>query len=107
MNRGFLRCTNFLAVLIVFVCCSGACADFSSEMHVTEWTWEESKIWPGADTYNGTFDSSFELTLSFEPGDRPDIVIKGFNRYDAYTKSNQITFIDRFNSKDSPLYREA
>lgn len=71
------------------------------------WTWEESKIWPGADTYNGTFDSSFELTLSFEPGDRPDIVIKGFNRYDAYTMSNQITFIDRFNSQDSPLYREA
>ncbi|MBP3755432.1 MAG: N-acetylmuramoyl-L-alanine amidase [Lachnospiraceae bacterium] len=71
------------------------------------WTWEESEVWPGADTYNGTFDSSFELTLSFEAGDRPDIVIKGFNRYDAYTKSNQITFIDRFNSQDSPLYREA
>ncbi len=71
------------------------------------WTWEESKPWPGADTYNGTFDSSFELTLSFEPGDRPVIVVKGFNRYDAFTKSNQITFIDRFNSTDNPLYREA
>ena len=71
------------------------------------WTWEESKPWPGANTYNGTFDSSFELTLSFEDGYRPDIVIKGFNRYDAYTKSNQITFIDRFNSLDKPMYREA
>ena len=71
------------------------------------WTWEESKSWPGADTYTGTFDSNFELTLSFESGERPDIVIKGFNRYDAYTKSNQITFIDRFNSSDKPLYREA
>ena len=71
------------------------------------WTWEESKPWPGADTYNGTFDSSFELTLSFEPGDRPVIVVKGFNRYDAYTKSNSITFLDRFNSTENPLYREA
>lgn len=71
------------------------------------WTWEESKPWPGADTYNGTFDSTFELTLSFEPRDRPCIVVKGFNRYDAYTKSNQITFIDRFNSAVNPLYREA
>ena len=71
------------------------------------WTWEESQVWPGADTYTGTFDSSFELTLSFNSGDRPDIVVKGFNRYDAYTKSNQITFIDRFNSTDKPLYREA
>ncbi len=71
------------------------------------WTWEESEPWPGADTYNGTFDSTFELTLSFEPGDRPCIVVKGFNRYDAYTKSNQITFIDRFNSAVNPLYREA
>lgn len=71
------------------------------------WTWEESQVWPGADTYTGTFNSSFELTLSFEPGERPDIVVKGFNRYDAYTKSNQITFIDRFNSTDKPLYREA
>ena len=71
------------------------------------WTWEESEVWPGADTYTGAFDSSFELTLSFEAGERPDIVVKGFNRYDAYTKSNQITFIDRFNSADTPLYREA
>ena len=53
------------------------------------WTWQESKPWPGADTYNGTFDSSFELTLPFENGYRPVIVVKGFNRYDAYTKSEQ------------------
>lgn len=70
------------------------------------WTWEESKPWPGANTYNGTFDSSFELDLTFEDGYRPDIVIKGFNRYDAYTKSNQITFIDRMGTVDMPLYRE-
>lgn len=70
------------------------------------WTWEESKPWPGANTYNGTFDSSFELDLTFEDGYRPDIVIKGFNRYDAYTKSNQITFIDRMGIVDMPLYRE-
>ncbi len=71
------------------------------------WTWEESKPWPGADTYNGSFDSSFELDLTFEDGYRPDIVVKGFNRYDAYTKSNQITFIDRMGTIDTPLYREA
>ena len=71
------------------------------------WTWKESKPWPGADTFNGSYNSSFELTFSFEDGERPDIVVKGFNRYDAYTKSNQITFIDRFNSADKPLYREA
>jgi len=70
------------------------------------WTWEESKPWPGANTYNGTFDSSFELDLTFEDGYRPDIVIKGFNRYDAYTKSNQITFIDKMGTVDMPLYRE-
>ena len=70
------------------------------------WTWEESKPWPGANTYNGTYDSSFELDLTFEDGYRPDIVIKGFNRYDAYTKSNQITFIDRMGTADMPLYRE-
>lgn len=70
------------------------------------WTWEESKPWPGANTYNGTYESSFELDLTFEDGYRPDIVIKGFNRYDAYTKSNQITFIDRMGTADMPLYRE-
>ena len=70
------------------------------------WTWEESKPWPGVNTYNGTFDSSFELDLTFEDGYRPDIVVKGFNRYDAYTKSNQVTFIDRIGTVDKPLYRE-
>ena len=69
------------------------------------WTWQESKPWPGADTYNGTFDSSFELTLPFENGYRPVIIIKGFNRYDAYTKSEPITFLERFNGQYTPLYR--
>lgn len=69
------------------------------------WTWQESKVWPGADTYNGTFDASFELTLPFENGYRPTIVIKGFNRYDAYTKSEPITFLESFNGVYTPLYR--
>ena len=69
------------------------------------WTWQESKPWPGSDTFTGSYDTSFELSLPFEPGFRPSIVIKGFNRYDAYTKSNQITFVDRFNSTDMPIYR--
>ena len=69
------------------------------------WTWQESKPWPGADTYNGTYDGSFELTLSFEDGYRPTIVVKGFNRYDAYVKSEPVTFLERFNGEYVPLYR--
>ena len=69
------------------------------------WTWQESKPWPGADTYNGTYDGSFELTLSFENGYRPTIVVKGFNRYDAYVKSEPVTFLERFNGEYVPLYR--
>ena len=69
------------------------------------WTWQESKPWPGADTYNGSFDASFELSLPFEDGYRPTIVIKGFNRYDAYTKSEPVTFLESFNSVRTPLYR--
>ncbi len=71
------------------------------------WTWEAPVPWPGADALSGTYDPSFDLTLQFESGVRPSIVIKGYNRYDGYLKSNQITFIDKFNSKDIPLYREA
>jgi N-acetylmuramoyl-L-alanine amidase len=70
------------------------------------WTWSEPEIWPRCDTYTGSFDPSFDVTLVFEEGYRPSIVIKGFNRYDGYTKSNQITFIDRFNSTTIPLFRE-
>ena len=70
------------------------------------WTWENPVPWPGADGLAGTYDQGFDLSLSFESGDRPSIVIKGYNRYDGYTKSNQITFIDRFNSNEIPLYRE-
>ena len=69
------------------------------------WTWQESKPWPGADTYNGTFDESFDLVLPFESGYRPTIVIKGFNRYDAYTKSEPVTFLESFNGESTPLYR--
>lgn len=69
------------------------------------WTWQESKPWPGADTFNGTFDESFELVLPFENGYRPTIVIKGFNRYDAYTKSEPVTFLESFNGSYAPLYR--
>ncbi|MCR4791929.1 MAG: N-acetylmuramoyl-L-alanine amidase [Lachnospiraceae bacterium] len=70
------------------------------------WTWERPEIWPGANALTGTYDPSFDLTLTFEDGYRPSIVIKGYNRYDGYLKSNQITFIDKFDSMYVPLYRE-
>ena len=69
------------------------------------WTWDPPVIWPSANALTGTYDSSFDLTIPFENGDRPSIVIKGYNRYDGYLKSNQITFVDRFNGQDMPLYR--
>ncbi len=69
------------------------------------WTWQESKIWPGADTYSGTYDTSFELVIPFENGYRPTLVVKGFNRYDAFTKSEPVTFLERFDGCNIPLYR--
>ncbi len=70
------------------------------------WTWGEPQVWPGCDTFSGSFDPAFDITLDFEEGYRPSIIVKGFNRYDAFTKSEQITFIDKFNSTTIPLYRE-
>ena len=70
------------------------------------WTWDPPEVWPSANALTGTYDSSFDLTIPFESGDRPSIVIKGYNRYDGYLKSNQITFVDRFNGQDMPLYRD-
>ncbi|MBP1586698.1 MAG: N-acetylmuramoyl-L-alanine amidase [Lachnospiraceae bacterium] len=69
------------------------------------WTWNPPEVWPSANALTGTYDSSFDLTIPFESGDRPSIVIKGYNRYDGYLKSNQITFVDKFNGQDMPLYR--
>lgn len=69
------------------------------------WTWSEPEVWPGANTYQNSYDSSFTLKFRFNDGDRPAILVKGFNRYDGYTKSNMITFIDKFDSKNVPIYR--
>jgi len=69
------------------------------------WTWNDPKPWPDSDCFRGTYSGSFEVTLPFNTGDRPSIVVKGFNRYDAYTKSNKIVFMDKFDSRHLPLYR--
>ena len=70
------------------------------------WTWSEPVIWPGCDTYKNAFDSDFTMNFDFNEGDRPCIVFKGFNRYDGFTKSNMITFIEKFDSEKTPIYRD-
>ena len=99
MNRGFLRCTIFLAVLIVFVCCSGACADFSSEMHVTEWTWEESKsaVFEGSVFFNGYDHDKMVMKLSFtatpEATDSGRIVFQTINGKKLTLRKESDTYV--------------
>ena len=43
------------------------------------WTWGEPQVWPGCDTFSGSFDPAFDITLDFEEGYRPSIIVKGFS----------------------------
>ena len=70
------------------------------------WTWSDPIVWPGADTFKNSYDSSFTMKFKFDEGDRPSIVFKGFNRYDGFTRSNTITFMEKFDSSKMPLYRD-
>ncbi len=95
MNRGFLRCAVCLAVLFIFICCSGAVAEFMSEMHITEWTWEESKS------------AVFEGSVSFDSYDQEKMVLKlSFTATPEATDSGRIVF-QTVNGKKLTLRKES
>ncbi len=43
MRRLFSRCILLLSILMVYLCSDYAGAEIKSEMHATDWTWEDSK----------------------------------------------------------------
>ena len=99
MNRGFLRCIIFLVVAVLCVFISCAAAEFTSEMHVTEWTWEESKsaVFEGSVIFSGYEEEKMILKLSFtalpEATDSGKIVFQTVNGKKLTLRKESDTYV--------------
>ncbi len=65
-------------------------------------TWSERFPWPGVNLFQGSYDDTFRLDLSFEPGDRPFVLVRAFNQYDLFTDSNNYQFTESFPYPEVP-----
>ncbi len=66
------------------------------------YTWSERFPWPGINIYQGLYDDTFRLDLSFEPGDRPYVIVRAYNQYDLSTDSNNYQFTKSFPFPEVP-----
>jgi len=95
MNRGFLRCTICFTVFFLCIFCSYARAEFTSEMHVTDWTWEESKS------------AVFEGSVTFDRYEQDKMIMKlSFTATPEATDSGRIVF-QTVNGKKLTLRKES
>lgn len=54
--------------------------------------WSELGTWPGSDVLNSTYDESFTITLTVPSGQKPNLMVRAYNIFDARTPSNTLIF---------------
>ncbi len=59
-------------------------------------TYSPLQMWPGSDVLEGAYTDSFQLTIQIPSGTQPDIILRAYNMFDAFTQSNRITLLRTF-----------
>lgn len=59
-------------------------------------TYSRLEEWPGFDALTGAYQDTFTLPLSFTHGELPQITVRAYNLFDAFTESEPVTFSQPF-----------
>lgn len=56
-------------------------------------TYSPLQIWPGSDVLTGDYRDTIQISFRVPSGTQPDMILRAYNMFDAFTESNRITSI--------------
>lgn len=77
-------------------------ADYDSPMLYYDYSYDGGfsysplQMWPGSDVLKGTYTDTFSVTLEIPSGVQPQIILRAYNMFDAFTESNKVAVMQTF-----------
>lgn len=68
-------------------------------------TYSPLQMWD-SDVLAGTYKDTFQLILQIPSGTQPEIILRAYNMFDAFTESNQLTLLHAFQYGDDAVLEE-
>lgn len=59
-------------------------------------TYSPLNPWPNSNTFDGTYQDTFTLDIQIPSGIQPDIIVRAYNLFDAFTPSNELPVLHIF-----------
>jgi hypothetical protein len=69
-------------------------------------TFSSLQMWPGYNTFDGSYQDTFTLNIQIPSGIQPNIVFRAYNMFDGYTDSNKVNVLHRFMYEDETITTE-